>query len=149
VDVPTSVAVDFSPFVDGTVTASARAGEGPAGSDTTIVDQNPPKSTFGSSSSVCIVIPILNITNCSLSGSSTDAATGLQFVYISGVNEDTGEQFGHTAVLDEPGERTSTWKQSGSALALNPGRWTFHAQAQDEAGNFEPESSNSISVTIL
>lgn len=152
VDTPTDVIVDFSGFDDGTVRATATLdGTTLASTDTTVLDLKAPKSTWGSStSSTCFVIPLINATNCALTGSSKDAATGIQFVYVTGRNSSDGARFSRTAIMDAAGAKESTWRIASSALAgLTPGTWIFVAQAQDASGNFEAPNSNSVTVTVL
>jgi hypothetical protein len=150
IDTPVNVPVDFTGFADGTVTATATdTSDTPvvSGTDTTILDRRPPTTTIDSATSICFAFSSF-FSTCSLEGTSTDALTNIAFVYVTGRNQDTGQTFARVAELDSQGKSVG-WSLSGAALALNPGRWIFFAQAQDEAGNFEPAGGDSASVLIV
>jgi hypothetical protein len=152
IDTPTRATADVSTLADGVVTATATvtSPDAVSGSDTTKLDRTPPRSSFGASSTSCVSLGLVAFSSCTMSGSATDATTGVLFVYVTGVNRDTGETFGKLAALDNAELKTVTWRLRGALLAdLGPGRWTFAAHAQDTAGNFEDAPSSSADMLVL
>jgi hypothetical protein len=150
IDTPTATVVDVRTLNDGPLTVAATDTVAAlTGQDTTVLDTHAPSSSFSTSSSTaCVVVP--NITStCSMQGTSTDALTNVQLVYVTGHNATNGSIFGRTATLAS-NARSTTWAISGAALSgLTPGEWTFTAQAQDVAGNFEAFGTNAWSVLVV